>query len=153
MSEYCVAIVLISALAAFFELVSYSQGKEKGERLAVSVIVAYLIIAPLAPLAESAGDFDLSEITGSFGELEGGAYLEVSEEAFCLGIKRLVSEKWGVAESDSAVFALGFDFEKMKAERITITLFSKGFTADFKEIEEYIEKSGLGECEVKYAKR
>ncbi len=151
MSEYFASVVLISSLVAFFELFSYSGGEEKGEKLAVSVIMIYLIISPLLPIVEGLSDFDISEITSAGEELEDGAYLDVGEEAFREGIAKLLSEKWGLEKNKTVVTVVGFDFNQMKAERIIITLLSKGITVDFHEIEAYIEEAGLGECEVKYA--
>jgi sugar/nucleoside kinase (ribokinase family) len=40
------------------------------------------------------------------------------------------------------------DFENMNAEKIKITLSGRAVFADYRRIEEYIEKNGLGECEV-----
>ena len=151
LSEYFASVVLISSLVAFFELFSYSGGEEKGERLAVCVIMIYLIISPLLPMVEGLRDFDISEITGTDGELSGGAYLDASEEAFKKGIEKLLYEKWGLPKSEAVVTVVGFDFNKMKAERIIITLLSGAASVDFREIEACVSEAGLGECEVKYA--
>lgn len=151
LSEYCALVVLVSGLVSFLELISYSGGKEKGERLAVSVILIYLVISPLVPLVESAKDFDISEILKEEQTLSGGAYLDVGENAFRDGIGKLLFEKWGIEENESVISVIGFDFNSMRAERIIITLLSKGVFSDFHEIESYIEKMGLGKCEVRYA--
>ena len=151
MSEYFAAVVLISSLAAFFELFSYSGGEEKGEKFAISVIMIYLVISPIAPLFEGLSDFDISEFLESEEAISGGAYLEVSEDAFREGIEKLLIEKWGLEKNKTAVAVIGFDFNKMKAERIIIRLLSNGAAVDFREIEAYIEEAGLGECEVEYA--
>ncbi len=151
MSEYFATVVLVSSLVAFFELFSYSGGEEKGEKLAISVIMIYLIISPLLPIVEGLSDFDISEITGEGGALTGGAYIEVGEDAFREGIAKLLLERWGLEKNTTVVTVVGFDFNKMKAERIIVKLLSKGITVDFREIEAYIEEAGLGECEVEYA--
>ena len=151
MSEYMAGIVLFSALISFAELISYSSGEDKGERLAISVVLIYCIVAPLIPLAESFADFDISEIIPEGEELSGGAYIEVSEEGFREGILSLVVDKWGLLREETVVTVTGFDFETMTAERIIITLLSRGVSVDFHEIENYIEKAGLGVCEVRYA--
>ena len=151
LSEYFTTIVVISSLLGFFELFSHSGGEDKGERLASSVIVLYLIIAPLLPIVEGLSDFDFSDLSGEVGALTGGAYVEVSEDAFREGIERLLFDKWGLDESAAVVSVFGFDFNEMKAELIMIKLLSRGASVDFREIEAYIEKSGLGECEVEYA--
>lgn len=151
LSEYFVSVVLVSMLVAFFELFSYSGGEEKGERLALSVIVIYLIISPLLPIVEGLSDFDISEITGEDATLTGGTYFEVSEQAFKNGIEKLLLEKWGLEKSNAVVTVVGFDVNKMKAERIIITLLSGAASVDFREIEACVSEAGLGECEVKYA--
>ena len=151
MSEYCLSVVIVSALVSFAELISYSAGKERGEKIAISVITLYLIISPVAVLARGGFEFDFSSLSGDYEETGEGLYLELGEEAFCEGIKKLLLEKWGVEKSECAVAVSGFDFENMRAELIMINLLSGAFTADFREIESYIEKAGLGECEVTYA--
>ena len=150
MSEYFASVVLVSSLVAFSELISFSGGKEKGERLAIYAILAYLIISPVVPLVDSLRDFEIPEFTLD-SEEAGGAYIEVGKEAFTDGISHALSEKFGLRDGEYTVAVVGFDFNNMKAERIIITLLSGGYTVDFREIEEYIEKSGLGECEVEYA--
>lgn len=151
MSEYFTTVVLVSALVALFELFSYSGGEDKGERLAISVIMIYLIISPFVPIVESLKETDISDFFEEGAALSGGAYIEVGEDAFREGIAKLLSEKWGLSENQTVVTVTGFDFNTMKAEYIIITLLSKGATVDFHEIEAYIEEAGLGLCEVKYA--
>lgn len=152
LSEYFLTVVGVSALVAVFELFSYSGGEDAGERLAVSAIMICLIAAPVIPLAESLHELDFSEIFEGGGEaFEDGAYIEVGEEAFKEGVAKLLKEKWGLDGDESVVTVVGFDFDTMSAERIIITLLSKGASVDFHEIEAYIEEAGLGMCEVKYA--
>ena len=151
LSEYFVNVVLISALAAFAELISYGGGEERGHKIAVSVILLYSLISPLVPLAESLGNFDMEELVGGAEELSGGAYLEVGEEAFREGILRSITEKWDLEKEKTVVSIIGFDFESMTCERVIVKLLSRGVLVDFHEIEAYIEAAGIGECEVKYA--
>lgn len=151
MPEYILSVVLIAALAAFAELVSYSSGKDAGHKLAVSVIILYCIISPIVPLVKSIADFDVFDFTVNEDDLVGGAYLEVSEDAFREGILKSITEKWNLREDMTVVSVIGFDFQKMRAEKIIITLLSGGIAVDFREIEKYIEEAGLGVCEVKYA--
>jgi len=151
LSEYLIVLVMIAALAAFAELISYSSGEDRGHKFAVSVILLYSVISPIVPLIESLEEIDISGIKEESGELSGGAYLEVSEDAFREGILRLLFEKWGLEREKTVVSVFGFDFEKMKAERIVITLLGRGAGVDFHEIEKYIEAANLGECEVRYS--
>lgn len=152
LAEYAASLVSLAALAALAGLVSYSGGEDRGHRFAISVILLYAAIVPLVPLVSELSNIDFSDITGSeLPELSGGAYLEKSEEAFEEGIRRLVSEKWGVDETKIIVSVSGFDFETMTARKIKITLLGKGVGIDFREVKKYIENNGLGECEVGYA--
>ena len=152
MSEYIASLVVIAALAAFAELISYSAGEDRGHKLAISVILLYAVISPLVPLVESLRELDFEPVTDTdFPITEDGAYLEVSEEAFREGIIRAVSEKWELPREKIAVSVIGFDFADMKAEYVMITLLGRGISVDYREIEKYIEDFGLGDCEVKYA--
>ena len=151
MAEYAVAVIMTVSLTAFAELIAYNGGEERGHKLAISVILLYSIISPLVPLFEDLKDFSFSELDFDKEEFTDGAYLEVGEAAFREGIARAVSEKFGLDEEKIVVTIFGFDFETMRAERINITLLGRGIELDFREIEAYVEKNGLGECEVKYA--
>ena len=151
LSSYASGLILIAALAAFCELISYKCGEDKGHKLAISVILLYSIISPLVPLVESIPDFDISEIIEENEEtLSEGAYLEVGEEAFREGVLSFICEKWGLAREQTVVTLIGFDFQNMRCERIIITLAGKGASVDFREIENYIKTKGLGDCEVRY---
>ncbi len=148
MGDYAVSVVSILALSALSAMLSY-RSDDKFVKLAASVIVLYVCLVPLSGL--SADNFDFEEIfdIGS-EEIDKGDYQTVAEDAFSLGIKRLISSRFDIPETDIAVALTDFDTDKMKAGKIKITLYRKGATVDIKILEEYIEEAEIGACEAEY---
>lgn len=152
MAEYFGALISIATLAALGELVAYKQGGDRAHRFAVSVVLLYTALVPLVSFASSLGETDFFELIdmGEAPTLEGGAYVELSEEAFKLGIERLIADRWSLEESSVVVSCVGFDFSSMRAEKISVVLLKGGALVDRRAVERYVESVGLGECEVSY---
>ena len=136
----------VCAVVGVLSLVSYKQG-DGMRKFAFSVLMFAAIAAPLVSLVRN---FDLGEelpdtLPGEYGEL----YAEVAEEAFCDGLLREVSLRFGIPTGAAELSIYGFDFEKMSAERVKITLSGSAAIADTRAIKEYIEGFGIGECEVR----
>lgn len=151
MKEYLVSIVVVSFVASFASYIAYPSSMEKSAKCAIMAVVIFVTLSPVVSLVGSIADFKAEDFnTEDFlpGEDFEGEYIKVAEEAFSIGIKRLISDKFGIAESEAAVVVMGFDFENMKAKKINIILSGKAAFADYRSIEECVEKNGLGECEV-----
>ena len=149
MVEYLIAACIMAVVIGIASYISYPGASERTVKLCTSVIFLCALLSPIAPLLEGLPlyevDFDgLLEDTG----VSGGEYKQVAEEAFADGIRQLLFTKYGLNEGDVRVLVTGFEFEKMRAERINIILSGKGALADWRGIEEYITEAGLGECEV-----
>lgn len=150
MREYLVMLIVISAISGFASYASYPSAMERCSKFAISIIVLHVALMPLLSITDEIMDFDFDSFKSeiSLPENESGEYLEYAEDAFKLGIKKLLYEKYGLDESEVHVVCFGFDFEKMTAEKIKITLSGKAALADYRAIEEYMEKNKLGDCEV-----
>ena len=149
MKEYFISIIFMSFAAGLASFVSYPSAMEKCAKAAISLLVMFVVITPLLSLVGSIGDIDFDELKENIITEDGeGEYIKTAEKAFELGIKRLLSDKYGLSEDEVSVFIIGFDFEKMRAEKIKITLSGRAALSDYRSIEEYVEKNNLGECEV-----
>ena len=136
----------VCAVVGVLSLVSYKQS-DGMRKFAFSVLMFAAIATPLVSMVRN---FDLGEELpdtgyGKYGEL----YAEVAEEAFRDGLLRDVCSRFGIPAGAAELSLYGFDFEKMSAERVRITLFGAAVTADTRAIKEYIEGFGIGECEVR----
>ena len=142
MKEYMLSVFLISALVGVLSLIAY-RGKSDPSRLALGIILVYVVVSPLSELPL---EFDFNNLLGEIsvpsGEVEG-----VAEEAFAEGIARAVASKFSLSEENVRVTVYGFDFSSMTAERIRIYLSGRGALADYKQIEKYINEQKIGECE------
>lgn len=151
MAEYFGSVITVSALASLAALVSYGGDKDKWHKFAVLVILLYVSVTPVAALVtEFTEDDFFLDIDSDVGELGENAYGKVGEEAFKLGIRKAIAEKWDIYETDVLVNVSGFDFENMRAEKINVTLLGGGMGVDYRAVQEYIQKNGLGSCEVQY---
>ena len=149
MKEYVASIVAVSILAAIASFVSYGGASERAVKGAVSVILIYTVCMPVADMI---GNFSINDFEfewHSDDTVISSEYLNVSEDAFAVGIKKYVCEEFKLNETEVHVQIYGFDFEKMRAERIALTLSGRAVLSDVVRIERSVENSGLGECEVK----
>ena len=143
------SIVVAAGAIGLATHLAYPGANERIVRLAGAVLLLLAVVSPIGSLIKGVGDLSFDALEFTEPDFESGEYLKVSREALESGIRTLVADEFSLSEDDVRVVALGFDFEKMKAEKINIILTGKALLADYKRIERYISEQGLGECEVK----
>lgn len=137
------AICLVGGIAL---LLCY--GSDRGESLAVGIITLSVILTPLVREAAELDPEDwLDSVRGEVSEVS-PEYIPVLEQAFSDGIKRAVAEKFSINEDNVRISLVGFDAEKMRAERIRIVLRGSAALSDYRAVEKYINGLDLGECNV-----
>lgn len=110
-----------------------------------------LICAILLPLVDIINGyeekFDMEEYMNTV-ENEGG--FNAVEAAFEAGIRQYITDKYGVDPGSVTVTSDGFDLERIRAERIYVTLSGDAVTVDIKRLRKDIEGEFTdgGECEV-----
>lgn len=150
MNEYLYSLVLVAGAAAFSGFFAYS-GSDKFYKFAAYAILFSAALIPLFSFFSYLRDFDMSDISGGISEdISDTEFEEVSKEAFLAGIKKTVAEREKISEDSVYVTLEGFSALDMRADRIEITLVGAGISVDYRELEDFIFKSGLGVCEVKY---
>ena len=111
-----------------------------------------VICAVILPLRDLSLNVDAEEILDKFGaEFEYGEKTDGAIElAFEDGIAEYVAAKYGVGKTCVFVAADGFDMERLRAERIYVTLSEDGTRLDYRKIEDDIRDrfTNGGECEV-----
>ena len=60
----------------------------------------------------------------------------------------MICSKYGIDKENIKVYVFDLDFERMVAGKIKIILTGKSALSDWRGIEQYINESGLGKCEV-----
>lgn len=145
MSEYAIGVFVISALVGLLSHLSY-RGRGDPSRLALAIVMLYVVISPLATMTDKL-DFDSIFEVEYDSSIIGGGYEGVAEDAFCEGIVSAVANEFSLSENDLRVEVRGFDFEKMKAEKIRVILSGRAALADYKGIEKYINGLSIGVCE------
>lgn len=152
MAEYLVAITAVSVFLGILGYLAYPSGSERSVKLALALLLIYAVLLPLVSLVRGIAENGMPDNTefpdGSISEEYGEEYIEVAKNAFKSGICKLLFTKYGIKESDAAVYVYNFDFESMSAERIKIVLSGSAKFKDYRAIESYVTGSGLGECEV-----
>ena len=146
MSEYLMEVFGILAIIGALSLLTYGSGR--AESVALAIICLYILASPLVELVggfKPEGFFDSIKIP----EVEiGSGYDAVIEDAFADGIGRAVADKFLLRKEDIRVRLVGFDSERMRAEKIQLILSGRAALADYKAVEKYIDSLSLGEGSV-----
>ena len=145
MSEYAVGVFLISALVGMLSHLSYG-GRSDISKLALSVLMLYVVVAPLATMAKDMDFKNIFEVDYNEGIITDG-YEGIAEDAFAKGIESAVADKFSLSEDNIRVRVVGFDFENMRAEKIQVILSGRAALADYKSIEKYLNGLNVGVCE------
>lgn len=152
MADYLVSVVVMTVFLGIISYLSYPGSSERSLKIACSVLIIYTVAAPVFSLVSdfASGNYE-GEISGIVdGDIELGdeTYKEVTENAFKLGIKEMIHSKYGVSKEDIKINVFDLDFESMKAGKIKIILCGSAAFADWRGIQQYINDSGFGKCEV-----
>lgn len=152
MGSYLISIVVMTAFVGLISYISYPGVSEKAIRVVSAVLLIYTVALPIVSFSGrlSDGDF-LGGISDSFpGDAELGeeTYIEVAKAAFADGICEMIYSKYGIKKENIKVYVFDLDFERMVAGKIKIVLTGKSALSDWRGIEQYINGSGLGKCEV-----
>lgn len=145
--EYFSEIIILMTFAAI--LLGIAHPKLKG---ATSYSIGVLIICViLLPLVDIIRDFDTKSMFDSINmDIEYDITDDMIEASFEEGISEYIAQKHGVDKSCVTVMADGFDMERLRAERIYVTLSGRAVFLDYKKIEDEVrsEFTNGGECEV-----
>ncbi len=144
MGEYLFTLVSVSLVigAASF-LISH---EERASRFAVGALLLYAV---LFPIVKAAGNIDFGSVMSPpVLDTEGGEYELVAKRALEDGIRDAVCEKFSISGDDVRVTAHGFDFEKMKAQSISLVLSGRAIFKDIEKIEKFVSSLECGICEV-----
>ena len=144
MSAYIGLIISVGIVAALGGGLLYDGEREGASRGAISVI---LLLATIAPVAAFVSQLSLKAPTlPDLPAAEDGEYTEIAREAFCDGIRSLLSENYSLSEDCFAVKCEGFDFTSMRAERLTVTLRGAAVRCDPLAVEKFINSYEIGDC-------
>ena len=144
MSTYIGLIISVGIVAAVGGALLYDGEREGASRVAISVI---LLLATIAPVVAFVSQLSLKAPTmPELPNATDGEYTEVAREAFCDGIRTLLSENYSLSEDCFAVKCEGFDFTSMRAERLTVTLRGAAVRCDPLAVEKFINSYEIGDC-------
>jgi hypothetical protein len=77
-----------------------------------------------------------------------GEYYYVTRDAVEGAISHAVADEFGLSDGNISVGLINFDFENMRSDTVVVTLSGKAVTADYKEIENFVNGLGIGRCRV-----
>lgn len=152
MDEYFISVLLCGAAVAVCSYLSYPGASERVIKAVSGVLLFYAVFAPIVGVVGEISDLPDENIFAELeeiGKVDGAEYENVARDAFALGIKRLISSEYGIKEENITVTVFGFDFKEMRSERINVVLRGTAVSSDFRGIRDYLNKLGLGECEVR----
>ena len=147
MENGVIYVLSVLAAVAFSSFAMYDSERARASRTAMGIILLAALAVPFINTVRDATGI-LTENLPTYEGEEDNMSATVAKEAYLRGIRLAVADEFSLSEEDIRVECSGFSFEKMRAERVHITLFGRAVLADIKAIGEYAEKSGFGECEV-----
>lgn len=145
LENYFARIFAVAAVVTVCSLFAYKGGR--ATKFALSVLLVYTVLTPLSAIVPSFGDLLSGGGTAGIGGFSKD-YEKVAESAFCEGVDKLVCSELGLNSDGVRVVCRGFDYKKMRAERVLVILSGKCISADSLKIKRLVEGGGLGECEV-----
>ncbi len=141
-SGYACIIVSLTALA-FASFVIYDEERLKNARFTLGIVVLAAVLTPLISAVKGIESIDFSYTDADYST---EIVTETLKEAFESGIAKAIENEFSVASGEVSVTAEGFDEERMRAERINITLSGKSVLKNVGAIESYVTELGLGKC-------
>lgn len=149
MGSYLVSVVVMTAFIGLISYLSYPGASERAIKVVSSILIIYTVCIPVVSFAGNMrGEDFFGEVFDGEVDLGDETYMEVTENAFKRGIAEMISSKYGINKENIKVYVYELDFERMAAGKIKIILTGKSALFDWRVIEQYINESGLGKCEV-----
>ena len=150
MTQYLTSLVAISSLVGICSYISYGEAEDKLTKSAMALMLVYVTVTPIVSLAASFAEDGFFEYGEDFSDIaiEDTEFKETAEQAFVLGIKKLLKEEFSISETDTDVVVFGFDSIKMKADKVKIVLKGRSAVADSRGIIQRMNEIDIGECEV-----
>ena len=153
MSVYLTTLVATSALVGICSFLSFSEGEDKGLRVASSVILVYALSLPLVTLFKEEINFEA--LGGDYPDISflDTEFSKSAEQSFADGVEAMLTEKFSLSPDNVEIVLFGFDTKSMRAEKIKVILTGSSVFADARGIEAAVSCAGLGECEVEIGAR
>lgn len=140
MGNYLYSLLGFLVVSSVFSLLTLSEKGRRSVALASSVLLFYLTVSFAGSLIGEIREFDLNAYLDGL-TLEAGddkIYVEISENGYCEGIKKMVASEFSLSDFDLEVTVDGFDFESLSASRVKILLKNRAIYADNRAIAEYV---------------
>lgn len=146
MREYFAGVSGLCLLGSVFLQLIHGERTEGATRVAFSLILIGFLVAPIGRAVRDLPD----QLPPVFEDATDRMpmYERVGQDAFERGVSRAVAERFSLSEQEILVVAEGWDAQTMRASRVRITLTGRSVLADSRAVRDYVERSGLGACEV-----
>ena len=143
MTELFVSVFSASALIGIATHLMHTRYRGRASSFAFGVIFLFVIVSRIS--AVDVPRLDISEI---FPEAGGGGEFYAVKDAVCDALAAEVAHRFGFAEEDVSVELIDFDMELMRCDTVVVTLGGTAALGDYKRIEDYVDKIGIGRCRV-----
>ena len=144
MANYIFTCILLSLISALLYHASHSALRDS-VRSAMGVVLLLFMVSPLGALFSGAFNIKIPQYDFS----QNGAYKEVTEEAYCMGIAAALSEEFSLPRECFSVYSEGFDFDKMYSDNIHVTLTGRAAFIDYRAVRSFVLGAvDTGGCEV-----
>ena len=144
-----VLTLLYLSLAVGLALALSHEALRSSVRGALSVL---LVLALVGPLVSAVGELSESGIGLPDFSTDTDGFAEVTETAFSEGVRRAVSEKYGLDRESVGIVIRGFSPEDMLSSSITVVLGEGSELIDYRAVRDFVAENFTrgGDCEVIY---
>lgn len=144
MTELFASVFGISVIIGVATQLTHARHRGNVSSFSLGAILLFVIINGISGL--DAPEFNIEELLpdGS-GE---GEYYYVAKDAAEAGIASAVAGEFGFSEGEVSAQLINFDFDKMSCDTVVVTLRGAAALGDYKRVEDYVEKIGIGRCRV-----
>ena len=145
MKEYLVVAVVMALASALLAELSH-PALSSGSNIALGIVAVLFIVAPIAGIAAEGITLPAPEVAlPAYGGIE-----EVAEEAYLVGVRAELAERFSVNAEEIDLEISDFSLEELSCERLVVTLRGGAAFADYRAIRQYLlENLKIGECDVK----
>jgi hypothetical protein len=144
MTALMLSVFSASAALGLAWQTAHSRCRGRTTAFALGIMLVFVVVSSLP--RDMRFEFDIEKFLPESGNV--GEYYYVTRDAVEGAISHAVADEFGLSDGNISVGLINFDFENMHSDTVVVTLSGKAVTADYKEIEKFVNGLGIGRCRV-----
>lgn len=144
MTELFIAVFSASVIIGVSTQLTHARHRGRVTSFSLGAMLLFVIISRIPSL--DTPRFDINELIPA--PEDAGEYYYVAMDAVCLGISEAVADEFDLSLEEVHVELINFELESIRCDTVVVTLRGAAALGDYKRIERYVDKIGIGRCRV-----